>query len=82
MTISAGMPPAPPRCCSTPWTPASGIMFNLRPPVLDQGLVAAVRWLAESFERRTGIPCAWCSREAMDMTPTCGWWPTARRRRR
>ncbi|MFT3813845.1 MAG: histidine kinase [Acidovorax sp.] len=32
------------------------IMMNLRPPVLDQGLVAAVRWLAEGFERRTGIP--------------------------
>lgn len=31
------------------------IMMNLRPPVLDQGLVAAVRWLAENFERRTGI---------------------------
>jgi signal transduction histidine kinase len=32
------------------------IMMNLRPPVLDQGLVAAVRWLAENFERRTGVP--------------------------
>ncbi len=32
------------------------IMMNLRPPVLDQGLVAAIRWLAEGFERRTGIP--------------------------
>ena len=32
------------------------IMMNLRPPVLDQGLVAAVRWLAEGFEQRTGIP--------------------------
>ncbi len=32
------------------------IMMNLRPPILDQGLVAAVQWLAESFERRTGIP--------------------------
>lgn len=31
------------------------IMMNLRPPILDQGLVAAVQWLAESFERRTGI---------------------------
>lgn len=31
------------------------IMMNLRPPVLDQGLVAAVQWLAENFERRTGI---------------------------
>ena len=32
------------------------IMMNLRPPVLDQGLVAAVQWLADSFERRTGVP--------------------------
>ena len=32
------------------------IMMNLRPPVLEQGLVAAVRWLAEGFERRTGVP--------------------------
>lgn len=31
------------------------IMMNLRPPVLDQGLVAAVQWLASSFERRTGV---------------------------
>lgn len=29
--------------------------MNLRPPVLDQGLVAAVRWLAENFEHRTSI---------------------------
>ena len=32
------------------------IMMNLRPPILEQGLVAAVQWLASSFERRTGIP--------------------------
>ena len=31
------------------------IMMNLRPPILDQGIVAAVQWLAEDFERRTGI---------------------------
>jgi len=30
--------------------------MNLRPPILEQGLVAAVQWLASSFERRTGIP--------------------------
>ena len=47
------------------------LMFNLRPPVLDQGLVAAVRWLAESFERRTRVPVrVSASREAMDMPPT------------
>lgn len=31
------------------------IMLNLRPPILDQGLVAAVQWLAGSFEKRTGV---------------------------
>ena len=31
------------------------IMMNLRPAILDQGLVAAVDWLASDFERRTGI---------------------------
>jgi len=31
------------------------IMMNLRPPVLEQGLVAAVQWLAAGFERRTGV---------------------------
>jgi signal transduction histidine kinase len=31
------------------------IMMNLRPSILDQGLYAAVQWLASSFERRTGI---------------------------
>jgi signal transduction histidine kinase len=32
------------------------IMMNLRPPILEQGLVAAIQWLAEGFERRSGIP--------------------------
>jgi len=31
------------------------IMMNLRPAILDQGLEAAVDWLAGEFERRTGI---------------------------
>lgn len=31
------------------------IMMNLRPAVLDQGLVAAVQWLAAGFSQRTGI---------------------------
>ena len=33
-------------------------MMNLRPAILDQGLVAAVDWLASGFERRTGIRTA------------------------
>lgn len=31
------------------------IMMNLRPAILDQGLAAAVDWLATGFEQRTGI---------------------------
>jgi len=31
------------------------IMMNLRPAILDQGLQAAIGWLAESFQRRTGV---------------------------
>ena len=31
------------------------IMMSLRPSILDQGLFAAVQWLAAGFERRTGI---------------------------
>ncbi len=31
------------------------IMMNLRPAVLDQGLAAAIQWLATSFSKRTGI---------------------------
>jgi signal transduction histidine kinase len=34
------------------------IMMNLRPAILDQGLEAAVHWLAGSFEKRTGIRTA------------------------
>jgi len=34
------------------------IMHNLRPAILEQGLVAALQWLASRFERRTGIECA------------------------
>ena len=33
------------------------IMRNLRPAILEQGLIASVQWLTGSFSRRTGIPC-------------------------
>lgn len=33
------------------------IMHNLRPAILEQGLVAALQWLASRFERRTGVDC-------------------------
>jgi len=47
------------------------IMMNLRPPVLDQGLVAAVQWLAHSFSQRTQIPVQWvCPHTRLDeVTP-------------
>ena len=59
------------------------IMHNLRPAILEQGLVAALQWIAPRFEPRTGIP-----REVrIRRTRRSGrrafrWWPTARRRRR
>ena len=34
---------------------SQSIMMNLRPPVLDQGLAAALEWLCSGFEKRTGI---------------------------
>lgn len=46
------------------------IMLDLRPPVLDQGLVAAVQWLAENFERRTGVrTLLHTSRAVIDIDP-------------
>lgn len=33
------------------------IMHNLRPAILEQGLVAALQWMAGRFEKRVGIPC-------------------------
>lgn len=32
------------------------VMHNLRPAILEQGLIAAVQWMATRFESRTGIP--------------------------
>ena len=33
------------------------IMHNLRPAILEQGLVAALQWITSRFEKRTGIAC-------------------------
>lgn len=33
------------------------IMQNLRPAILEQGLVAALQWMTGQFERRMGIEC-------------------------
>lgn len=34
------------------------IMQNLRPAILEQGLVAALQWMTQRFARRTGLECA------------------------
>jgi signal transduction histidine kinase len=33
------------------------VMHNLRPAILEQGLVAALQWMAQRFDKRTGITC-------------------------
>lgn len=33
------------------------IMHNLRPAILEQGLVAALQWMASRFEKRNGATC-------------------------
>ena len=46
------------------------IMHNLRPAILEQGLVAALQWMAGRFERRTGIPCLLRTPAALPPLPT------------
>lgn len=42
------------------------IMMNLRPAILDQGLYPAIQWLAESFQRRSGVRTSLvCNQPAM-----------------
>ena len=44
------------------------IMHNLRPAILEQGLVAALQWMASRFEKRTGIATTFrTSCEAMQL---------------
>jgi signal transduction histidine kinase len=44
------------------------IMLNLRPPILDQGLVAAVQWMAAGYEKRNGTRVTVrCSSEQIDV---------------
>lgn len=38
-------------------TASSRIMHDLRPAILDQGIVAALEWQARSFEQHTGLRC-------------------------
>jgi two-component system, NarL family, sensor histidine kinase UhpB len=34
------------------------ISLDLRPPLLDLGIVAALEWLCKEFEQQAGLPCA------------------------
>ena len=44
------------------------IMHNLRPAILEQGLVAALQWMASRFDKRTGAPCTFrTSHETMQL---------------
>jgi signal transduction histidine kinase len=44
------------------------IMHNLRPAILEQGLVAALQWMAAQFEKRNGIACPFrTSHESMQL---------------
>jgi signal transduction histidine kinase len=44
------------------------IMHNLRPAILEQGLVAALQWMASRFEKRSGFPCLFrTSHEVMQL---------------
>ncbi|MCZ2290680.1 MAG: histidine kinase [Burkholderiales bacterium] len=39
------------------------VMHNLRPAILEQGLVPALQWLAGRFEKRTGAECVFRTRD-------------------
>jgi len=46
------------------------VMHNLRPAILEQGLVAAVQWMAGRFDRRTGISTVFTtSHEQVQLPP-------------
>jgi signal transduction histidine kinase len=46
------------------------IMHNLRPAILEQGLVAALQWMTERFGKRTGIGVAFrTSHEKLELSP-------------
>jgi signal transduction histidine kinase len=44
------------------------IMHNLRPAILEQGLVAALQWMASRFEKRNNVMCTFrTSHESMQL---------------
>ncbi len=47
------------------------IAHNLRPAILEQGLVAALQWLTAQFERRSGVQCRFrTSHDTIELPPT------------
>ncbi|MDH3209467.1 MAG: histidine kinase [Burkholderiaceae bacterium] len=46
------------------------VMHNLRPAILEQGLVAALQWMANRFERRTGVVCHFSPQQERVELPT------------
>ncbi len=48
---------------------AQRVMHNLRPAILEQGLVAALQWLGNRFEKRTGVECRFRSSDERIGTP-------------
>jgi signal transduction histidine kinase len=45
------------------------IMHNLRPAILEQGLVAALQWITGRFEKRSGVSCALRTPRALPALP-------------
>ena len=45
------------------------IMHNLRPAILEQGLLAALQWIGQRFEKRTGVACELRLPEQLDELP-------------
>jgi signal transduction histidine kinase len=46
------------------------IMHNLRPAILEQGLVAALQWMTDRFGKRTGLSVAFrTSHDALQLAP-------------
>jgi signal transduction histidine kinase len=46
------------------------VMHNLRPAILEQGLVAALQWMAQRFDKRTGIACVFrTTNEHLELPP-------------
>ena len=46
------------------------IMHNLRPAILEQGLVPALQWLSSRFEKRNGVVCRFRSRHESMALPS------------